>query len=152
MAKQYELGVEGLNELLRAFRKLPKEAAAELRTASVRIADRHMVPSWRNAALNYAGPWGQVIADSVRAKRDRLPAVSIGGNRKAFSGGATPTMVRYPADKGSRGRAARGARNRMPAAFGDGSDWISQATGYGPDAIREWGEAVDQIVAKWSVL
>jgi hypothetical protein len=52
------------------------------------------MPAWKNAALFYAGPWGQVIADSVRVKRDRVPAVQIGGNRKVLSGGGTATMVR----------------------------------------------------------
>ena len=74
--------VDGLNELLRDLRALPKDAAKELRDASVRIADQHMVPSWRDAAMR-AGPWGQKLAESVKAKRDRVPSVRIGGNRKA---------------------------------------------------------------------
>jgi hypothetical protein len=55
----YESGVSGLNELLRDFRKLGKEAAKELRASSKTIAEQHMVPAWKNAALQYAGPWGQ---------------------------------------------------------------------------------------------
>lgn len=149
MSKTYDMRVEGLNELLRDFRKLGKEAAAELRDASQIIADRYMAPSWRNAALSYAGPWGEQIAQSVKVRRDRVPAVNIGGNRRVFSGGATATMVRYPSDKGNRARAAKGARDRMPAAFGSGSDWIEQATGYQDDALREWSRAVDRIILKW---
>jgi hypothetical protein len=149
MAKVYDLQVQGLNELLRDFRKLGKDADKELRDASGRIAGNIMAPSWRDAALTYAGPWGQAIADSIKVRRDRLPAINIGGNRRVFSGGATATMVRYPSDKGNRARAAKGARNRMPAAFGDGSDWIEQATGYQDRAIREWSQAVDLLIAKW---
>ena len=152
MAKSYDVRVEGLNELLRDFRKLGKEAAAEMRDASQKIADKHMAPSWRNAALSYAGPWGQAIADSVKVRRDRLPAVNIGGNRRVFSGGATATMVRYPSDKGSRARGGRGVRNSIPPAFGEGSNWIEQATGYQDDALREWSQAVDQIILKWITL
>ena len=143
--RQYDLGVEGLNDILRAFRRLPKEASNELRTASQTIADRHMVPAWQAAALNYAGPWGDRIAASIRSKRDRLPAVNIGGNRKAFSGGASPTMVRYPSDAGQ-------VRDSIPAAFGDGTGWIAKARSYQPAAIREWTQAVDRIVQKWPVL
>lgn len=149
MSKTYDMRVEGLNELLRDFRKLGKEAAAELRDASQIIADRYMAPSWRNAALSYAGPWGEQIAQSVKVRRDRVPAVNIGGNRRVFSGGASATMVRYPSDKGNRARAAKGARDRMPAAFGSGTDWIEQATGYQDDALREWSRAVDRIIFKW---
>jgi hypothetical protein len=148
----YESGVSGLNELLRDFRKLGKEAAKELRASSKTIAEQHMVPAWKNAALQYAGPWGQDIANSVRAGSDRIPKVMIGSAKKVMTGGASATMVRYPSDKGDRGRAASGARNRMPAAFGSGTDWISQARDYQPKALQEWAKAVDRIAFKWNVM
>jgi hypothetical protein len=135
-----EAYVDGLNDVLRAFKALPKEASAELRKSSMEIADRHMAPAWRNAALYYAGPWGQVIADSVKVKRDRVPAVQIGGNRKVLSGGGTATMVRWPSDTGN-------ARESF-APFTQ-TNWISNVRGYQPAALREWGEAVDRIVGKW---
>ena len=135
-----EAYVEGLNDVLRAFKALPKEASAELRSSSMVIAERHMAPAWRNAALYYAGPWGQVIADSVKVKRDRVPAVQIGGNRKVLSGGGTATMVRWPSDTG---------QGRESFAPFEQTNWISNVRGYQPDALREWGEAVDRIVNKW---
>jgi len=149
-SKDFDIYIEGLNEVLRSFRNLPKDAAKELRDSSVQIAEKYMVPSWKHAAYA-AGPWGPKIADSVKAKRDRIPAVQIGGNKKVFSGGASATMVRYPSDKGNRGRAAKGATNRMPPAFGSGTDWISLARrGYEKQAIQEWSEAVDRIADKWN--
>jgi hypothetical protein len=148
----YESGVSGLNELLRDFRKLGKEAARELRASSKTIAEQHMVPAWKSAAQQYAGPWGEDIANSVRAGSDRVPKVMIGSAKKVMTGGASATMVRYPSDKGDRGRAASGARNRMPAAFGSGTDWISQARDYQPKALQEWAKAVDRIAFKWNVL
>ena len=87
----------------------------------------------------------------MRAGSDSEPKVMIGSSRKVVSGGASPTMLRYPTDKGDRGRAAQGARNRMPAAFGSGTDWISQTRGYTPEAIKLWGEAVDKTIMKWRV-
>lgn len=146
--KTFDTYVDGLNDVLRAFRALPKEASAELRTASQAVADKHMAPAWRNAALNYAGPWGQVIADSVKVKKDRVPAVNIGGARKKFSGGASPTMVRFPSDKGNQGRAGEST----PAAFGQGTSWMGNVKQYQAGALEEWGKAVDQIVRKWSYL
>ena len=142
-AKTFDTYVEGLNELLRAFRNLPKEASAELRKASQDIASRHMVPAWQEAARNGAGPWGEQIANSVRVRRDRVPAVQIGGNRKVFSGGATATMVRYPSDSGQK---------RDSFAPFERTDWIRDVRAYQGPALQEWGEAVDRIVAKWSVL
>jgi len=142
MAKQFDTYVEGLNEVLKAFRALPKEASNELRVASVDIANRHMVPAWKDAAMQ-AGPWGQEIANSVRARRDRVPAVQIGGNRKVFSGGATATMVRYPSSSGKRGDSF--------APF-ERTDWLADVRAYQAPALQEWAQAVDRIVAKWSVL
>ncbi len=137
---QVEVYVEGLNDVLRALRALPKEASAELRNASARIASEHMVPAWQNAALYNAGPWGQVIADSVRVRRDRLPAVQIGGNRKVLSGGGTATMVRWPSDTG---------QGRDSFAPFEATNWIGRVRAYQPAALREWGAAVDRIAAKW---
>lgn len=147
--KTFDTYVDGLNDILRAFRKLPPEANKELRQASQTIAEQYMAPAWREAAINYAGPWGQTIANSVRVRKDRVPAVNIGGARKKLSGGASPTMVRYPSNKGSQGRAGK----RTPPAFGEGTDWMGNVKErYAPQAIQEWSKAVDQIIMKWSIL
>lgn len=135
-----EAYAEGLNDVLRAFKALDKEASNELRKASNKIASDYMVPAWQNAALYNAGPWGQVIADSVRVKRDRVPAVQIGGNKRVLSGGGSATMVRYPSSTGQ-------AKDSF-APF-EKTDWLSKVRAYQPAALREWGAAVDRVVAKW---
>lgn len=142
-AKQFDVYVEGLNELLRGLRNLGPEANKELRAASKTIAQQHMVPAWQNAALYGAGPWGEEIANSVKAGADRVPKVTIGGNRKKFSGGATPTMVRYPSSSGN-------ARDSF-APFQQ-TEWIERVRAYQPAALQEWGQAVDRVIAKWAVL
>jgi hypothetical protein len=134
-----EAYVEGLNEVLRAVRKLPKEGNNELRAASKDIANKYMAPAWRDAARN-AGPWGEKLAESVKVRRDRIPAVQIGGNRRVFSGGATATMVRYPSDSGQK---------RESWAPFEKTDWISLSRGYQQPALQEWANAVDRIVRKW---
>lgn len=119
------------------MRNLPKESQAELRGASKDIATRHMVPAWQ-AAARQAGPWGDRIAQSVRAKKDRIPAVTIGGNRKVFSGGASPTMVRYPAHAGR-------VRSSIPQAF-ERTGWMSLVLpAYIGPAMAEWGNAVSRV-------
>jgi hypothetical protein len=139
----YETGVSGLNELLRDFSKLGKVAQKELRLASKTIAERHMVPVWKNAALNYAGPWGEDIADSVRAGSDRIPTVKIGGKRKTMRGGATPNMVRYPSSSGERGDSFAPFEN---------TNWLGQSRNYQEPALQEWSQAVDRIALKWLVM
>lgn len=139
----FDSGVSGLNELLRDFSKLGKVAQKELRLSSKTIAERHMVPAWKNAALNYAGPWGEDIADSVRAGSDRLPTVKIGGKRKTMRGGATPNMVRYPSSTGERGNSFAPFEN---------TNWIGQTRTYQEPALEEWSRAVDRIALKWLVI
>lgn len=147
--RDVELYVEGLNDVLRAIGRLPKEANTELRKASVAIAAQDMAPAWKRVAINYAGPWGERIAASVRVKRDRVPAVAIGYTKRVFSGGASSIQVRYPSDKGNTGRGGK----HVPAAFGTGANWIETVRGtYQADAIRKWGQAVDDVVRKWGAL
>lgn len=143
MAKTVEAYVPGLNRLLRDLRALPKEAQAELRDASQDIATRLMVPAWRAAAMQ-AGPWGPKIADSVRAKRDRIPAINIGGGRRGtFSGGASPTMVRFPSHAGR-------VRQAIPDAF-QRTGWIRAAKpAYIGPAMQEWGDAVSRVCRDWN--
>lgn len=152
MAKQFDSYIEGLNDVLRGFRELPKAASAELRQSSQRIADRHMVPAWKNAALYGAGPWGEVIAASVKAKRDRIPAVQIGGNRKVLSGGGTATMVRAPSDLGQAGKWYSKPEDERTFAPFQQTDWMSRVRAYQGPALQEWAQAVDRIVLKWSTI
>lgn len=146
MARTAQIQVYGLDSLLRALKALPKEAQDELREASKEIASRLMVPAYQSAA-DQAGPWGAEIAATVRASRDRIPSVSIGSSRRAFSGGASPTMVRYPSNSGVQGRS--GAQGTMPAAFGSGYSWMSKMGRYKGDALKEWLQAVDRIKYKF---
>jgi hypothetical protein len=144
MAKTSEVRIEGLNELLRALNKLPKEAKDELRDASQRIADNLMVPAWQEAARQ-AGPWGDRISESVRVKRDRIPAVQMGYQRKAFSGGASTNTVRYPSSEGPTGTAPQAL-----SAFGSPTHWLAQSGSYKQQALDEWGNAVERIVADFN--
>jgi hypothetical protein len=147
MAKVADIEVYGLNKMLADLRSLPKEAQDELRVESKDIASRLMVPYWK-AAASQAGPWGGEIAATVRAKRDRIPSVSIGSNRRRFSGGASPTAVRFPSHAGPEGRAAAGGT--LPATFYQrATGWMQQMGKYKPQALKEWLTAVDRIKRKF---
>jgi hypothetical protein len=131
----FSYSIQNLEKIQRDMKKIPKEANAELRKASRQIA---------NEAIEYAGPWGDKIASSVRSGSDRVPKVQIGYKRKAFSGGASSIDVRYPSDSGQ-------ARN-SPAPF-ERTKWIAKAKSkYQPGAKKEWDGAVDAIVTKWKMM
>lgn len=146
MATIGQVQIYGLNSMLRDLRKLDKEAQAELRTSSKEIAERLMVPAYKDAAMQ-AGPWGGRIAATVKASRDRIPTVLIGSNRAAFSGGASPTAVRYPSNSGYKG--ISGAEGKMPRAFGAGYGWMKKMGKYKGDALGEWLRAVDRVKRKF---
>ena len=158
MARVADIEVYGLNRLLSDLNRLPKEANDELKDASNDIATKLMVPYWKDAAGKAGEPWGSAIAGTVRAKRDRIPSVSIGSNKKVFTYGASPTAVRYPSSAGRRGRSGangmamgRAAKKKtLPATFfNGGTGWMEQMGGYKPQALKEWLKAVDRIKLKF---
>jgi hypothetical protein len=150
MAKMFDTYIEGLDEVFRGLNNFGKEASKELRQASKVIAENHMVPAWKDAANNYAGPWGPDIADSVRAGADRVPKIMIGNQKKTVGdhgagrrGNATSNMVRFPSDSGNAGNSF--------APFVK-TNWIAKTRSYQPAALKEWSQAIDRVVIKWSVL
>jgi len=144
MASVFTQSIGGLQKIQRDMKRIPKEANAELRKASRQVADQHMVPAWKSAAIEYAGPWGEDIANSVRSGSDRIPKVQIGYKKKAMSGGASSIQVRYPSDSGqARGSTAPFERTK----------WITKAKGkYQAGAKKEWDGAVNAIVTKWKMM
>jgi len=139
VAKEFDTYIVGLNELLRDFSKLGKEASKELRQASKTIAEQKMVPAFRQAALN-SGPWGEALASSVRAGADRVPKVMIGSQKKITRGKASSNMLRYPVDTGDGGDSTAPFQR---------TSWLSKARTYQKPALEEWSQTVDRLVAKW---
>lgn len=141
--------VEGLNRCLRILSKFPKETQADLRTEAQSIATRIMVPEWQKAAMQ-AGPWGPKLADSIRAKRDRVPAVSMGYARKVYSGGASTIMTRYPAHEGGQaGRdGGRFVSDQRPDVFRE-TGWIFSAKSYKAPAMRSWNAVLTRVVNEY---
>lgn len=73
----YGTNVAGLQRKLRA---LPKEASAELRDASVQIAE-HVAAEARANALGVGRSYS-LLAPTIKARRDRVPVVAIGGSAR----------------------------------------------------------------------
>ena len=92
--------MEGINRLLRAFNKFGKDANAELKAEAQQVADRIMVPAYQSRA-RAVPTWGSFLAQDIRSKKDRIPAVNIGHKTPRLSGGAN-LMLRYPTYSGQR--------------------------------------------------
>ena len=101
--------VEGLPSLFRRVNALPKTAQQELREAAMDIAEDE-ARRIRSAA---AGDSRQAaaIAPFIKARRDRGPAISAGGKRKAgVSGGAQAGQIFFGAEFGGKARRAESVK------------------------------------------
>lgn len=146
--------ITGAREMLRAFRRLPKDANKELRDANLEIS-RDLAGKIRAAAT--ASPrQGPAVAPSVRAGRDRIPNVQAGGGRRA-------------------GKQTRRSRGQRPTTAGDlvfganfGATYLKQFPGHNggagsddyfffttvednmPSIAAEWTEAAERVLEKWA--
>lgn len=138
--------MEGLNKYLRM---LPKEAATELRAASNDIASQ--IASEAAGRARGLHPTAQLVAGTIKARRDRVPIIAEGGSRKlpAHSDGRARTGARqtvgdivWGAEFGSdrytqfpkwRGN-GKGAGYFMWPTVDDRSAWM----------LQEWSAALDR--------
>jgi len=151
-----DMTMPGLRAFLRDLNKLDKEGKSELRKASVDIAKRLMVPAWQEAASGAKGNWGENISRAVKAKSDRVPVVTIGGNTRKYSRGASVNMIKTPSAYGVKDKTVKLSEkdkrvNAAIKAFGQGSGWMKGVgASYKEPAMREWGKATDKVVASWN--
>lgn len=90
--------VDGYKECIKAFRGIPKDASAAIRTASGQIADREVAAA-RSAAGGNAQ--ARAAASSLRAKRDRFPAMVMGGAKRVTSRGGRAGDLIFGAEFGA---------------------------------------------------
>ncbi|HSG53436.1 MAG TPA: hypothetical protein VLA40_15120, partial [Rheinheimera sp.] len=88
------------------------------------------------------------VAATVRANRDRIPNVTIGGNRSRYSGGAVAGMTLFGTEFGARGTFPNGGR-RFPFKDYRGL-WIYKALReQQPEITRRWKQAVNKVLDNW---
>lgn len=146
--------ITGAREMLRAFRRLPKDASKELRDANLEIS-RGLAVKIKAAFEASPAAQGGIVAPSVRAGRDRIPNVQAGGSRRA----------------GSQKRRSRGQR---PTTAGDlvfganfGATYLHQFPAHNggagsddyaffrtveqdmPDIADQWTKAAERVLEKW---
>lgn len=72
---------EGLTETLSAFRKLPKDATKALRDGTLEISQK-LAAKARQAAMSDFAPQSKLVAPTVKAVKDRVPAIQAGGAKR----------------------------------------------------------------------
>ncbi len=110
MARQaitFTVHIDGVRTTLRAFRELPADASKRLREESLKLAEV-LAQKARADGMADAAPQSKLVATTVKATRDRVPAIQAGGTKRlgrhrapAFglpgaSGRSTPRLRRPP--------------------------------------------------------
>ncbi|MEO3930769.1 hypothetical protein ABGB07_44035 [Micromonosporaceae bacterium B7E4] len=137
------LRLDGARDVLTAFRALPKDANNELRAASLALAET-LAPKVA-AAGRSEGRQAALLAKTVRAQRDRVPVIVVGGTRRLGSNRAPAFKLLFGSEFG-----ANFYRQFRPH-LGSGSYWIFKTVDDNqPRISREWNRSADRIIRKWA--
>lgn len=143
-----DVRVEGAQQTLAAFRALPKDASDELRTAATALST--LLASKIAAAGQAEGRQAAVLAQTVKPKRDRIPALEVGGTKKLFKGKKDGSnREAFRALFGSEFGSNRG--HGFKRHVGKGSYWIWRTVEENQAEIAaEWHKAADGIIEKFT--
>lgn len=137
--------IEGARETLAAFRKLPKEASAELRAAALEIST-DMAAMVSQAALSQ-GPQTALMAPTVKARRDRVPVIEVGGNQRVGRNNSPAWGIVFGAEFG----AGPGTRGGFRPHRGRAGYFIFPTIEAAEGLISaRWQTAADNITAEYA--
>lgn len=143
--------VDGVREMSQAFRRLPKDASVEQRAASMEIASEmagHIASAARLDSRQSA-----LLAPTVRAVSDRVPAVTVGGSKRLpVASGAKAFEILFGANFGATTYRVRGRVPYFRQHAGKGSDYFIWATVTQHQSVMvgKWMEATERVIDKWA--
>jgi hypothetical protein len=145
-----------VKRVLKVLNTMGKEANTELRSEVINISQglaQAIVAAAGQAPFTMQA---QRVASTVRANRDRVPSITVGGSRGKLSGGATAGTVVYGNEFGANdGQFFPNGGRRFPERSpkkgrGNTGYWIFPTlTAMQPQLVRDWKEAVGKIFEKW---
>jgi hypothetical protein len=156
VAERESIGVsvrlDGINETLKAFKKLDKEASKAAKEEAMKIAQ---VLADRIRARAPTDKRYQNLVVSVKAGRDRVPVIRIGGRQTPrVSGGGGPAQLVIGMEFGADQNGPNGWRfpPRTPKlGRGNAGYWIyPTARANQSEIIKMWFDAMDKIINDWS--
>lgn len=148
--------VDGLNETLKAFRGIDKEADKAIRTEVKKIAD--MFAREISAAGRSRSKRDAFVAESLRGTRERTPVIKIGLARRMPVSrpgpGPRASDLMFGMEFGARQNGPNGWRfpPRTPR-LGRGNEgyWIyPTARKQHTRAVDMWAAALEKVAAEWS--
>lgn len=144
-----------LRGLYKAFREMDENAKKALKDDVTSISQWSAGEMQLSYTLNPLPAQAQKVAATIRANKDRIPNVTIGGSKGRFSGGAVSGQVLFGSEFGGPAPFKNGGR-RFPERSrpqGRGNE------GYGifitlkriqPELTRRWKDAVNRrVIEKW---
>jgi len=158
--------VEGLKDALKALNRLDKEAKDQAREAVTEIS-RMMAREIAAVGSSRRDPRDRHVAQTIRAKRDRLPVVNVGkATRMPVSRrgqGPRASDLMFGMEFGSNGQATdtptrRGGRpgwrfpERTPRrGAGNEGYWIFPTMRRQQDRVVDlWAKALEDVAVEWS--
>jgi hypothetical protein len=144
--------VDGINETLKAFKKLDKDASKAAKEEAMKIAE---VLAARIRAKAPSDKRYQNLSVSVKPGRDRVPVIRIGGRQTPrVSGGGGPAQLVIGMEFGADQSGPNGWRfpPRTPKlGRGNAGYWIyPTARANQSEIIKMWFDAMDSIINEWS--
>lgn len=148
------LRVDGIADTLRAFQRMPKDANAKLRDAAQAIS-RDVATSAAQAGRRDETPQSALVAKTVKAVRDRTPAVTVGGTRKLGRHRVPAYALVFASEFGMNKRSGWYARPRYRGATGrqyqphsgrEGHWFFPTIEGQQSAIARRWHAAADAII------
>lgn len=149
--------IDGVREILRALSVMGKDAQNALRDHSQKLASKLALKAAVDVSAN-GGPQGPSLATTVKAVRDRVPVIQVGGTRRLGRNRAPAYGLLFGSIFGMNGRSGWYSASRYAGSAGrqyrphQGQDAYAffpviernEAT-----ISREWFAAVDDVVRKF---
>ncbi len=153
-----KLSIDGVTDTLRAFSRMANDANDALRDASLDLAQELAADARADGFAN-GGPQGKLVAQTVKAKRDRVPVVEAGGTRRLGRHGAPAYGMTFASIFGMTRRSGWYASPRYGTASGhqyrphagQNAYWFFPVIEANAATIsRRWNAAADEVVRKFS--
>jgi len=156
MNVQLRIDDKDLKDFLRVMNSMGKEANTELKKEVLKISEMTATTLRFSASSKRQ----KIIANTIKARYDRLPTISIGGSKKitgySRNGGTVGDMlygVEFGARKGYLRNGGRSFPTRSnPTPSGGNNGWWIFPTlrKVQPEIRRRWYQAVDELIEQWS--
>lgn len=136
--------IDGVQETLRKFRDLPKDASNELREAAAELAET-LLTKVKAAAAHDKSPQARIVAATAKVKRDRVPVLEVGGTKRIGRNKRPAYDLLFGAEFGSSQY-----KQFHKAHTGRTGSWFFPVIEKESAEIgRQWNAAADRIIEKF---